>query len=216
VKLRTRDCVERAERLVEQNDIGSRGNTTGQRNSLALPARKLVRESSGELLSAKTDQIHGCARRVMRIGHPAHCWYQLHISGNTPMRQQTTVLLYIPDSSAQLNRISAAHVGIAHEHVPGVWFDKAVEAPEQCCLAGSTLADQSYSAARRYVDSYFAECRHVAEVMRYTNCGKFSRQQSSGSAGLQHYRLAVDNTRFIADHSLSTTLWQAESRTWLR
>src|SRR6185295_8057760 len=67
LQIRSRDRVERAERLVEENHSRFRGDTPGKGDALPLAARKLVRKTGAKLRRWESDQLERFARSIVRI-----------------------------------------------------------------------------------------------------------------------------------------------------
>jgi hypothetical protein len=110
--------------------------------------------------------------------------------------KQSTVLLYVADPAAQTNGLGTTDIDVADEHLPRVWLDELVEAPQQGRLPRSALTNERESGTGGDIDAHTGERSGAPEMMSYLARGKSSRQRSSGSRWLQHYRPTADITRF--------------------
>src|ERR1051326_3411148 len=87
LKLRASDCVERAERLVEQYERRLRGESACARHALPLSTRKLARPTLPECLRIEPDQRQRHAGAVSGAIVADETEHQLDVSQHAPMRK---------------------------------------------------------------------------------------------------------------------------------
>ena len=92
--------VERAERLVHQQDLRVLGQRPGQRDPLPHAARQLVRPLVGEAAQVHQVQQVGGAAPPLGLGHPARAQRQLHVPGRGQPREQGRLLEHERDPLA--------------------------------------------------------------------------------------------------------------------
>jgi hypothetical protein len=107
LQFRARDRVERAERLVHQENGGIGGQRAGHSNTLALPSGKFARTSMRKFPRVESHKPqHFLYARSGAGGVPFfETGHQAHVLGYGEMGEKTGVLNHIPDSAAQLDRI---------------------------------------------------------------------------------------------------------------
>jgi hypothetical protein len=85
LKLRTRDRIERSERLVEENHARMRSHAPRERHALALATRQLVRKSRSELGRRKSDKIERPPSGVGWVRHMLKSGNERDVAEHTPV-----------------------------------------------------------------------------------------------------------------------------------
>jgi len=129
-------CVERRERLVEQQHRWFRRKRAGERDTLALPSRELVDTPPGELTDAHHLEQAGDAARGLLARHASHLEPVAHISRDVHVRKQRVGLEHHADV-ATLDR-KPRHIALVEQHPPArVWLGEAGDDPQRGGLAAT-------------------------------------------------------------------------------
>ena len=146
VQLPLGDGIERAERLVHQQQRRIRGEGAGEADALALAAGQFVGPAAaihGRLESDQRQQLvdaSGDARR-----RPAkQLRDQRNVVGDGEVREQAGVLNHVTGPPAQDDRIPLANLTIFDEHSTRIRFDQAIDQSQEGGLAGAAAADQRH------------------------------------------------------------------------
>ena len=84
--------IERAERLVKQQDGRSLGERAGERHALGLPTRQLPREAVAILGQAHQLEVFGHAPADLAIRQALHAEAERDVVGDGHMREERVVL----------------------------------------------------------------------------------------------------------------------------
>src|SRR5690606_22621349 len=114
--LRTRDGIQRAERLIHEKHSGPGGDGASERRALPLPSGELIGEPLAEPLRRQPDQRKGGSRRLDSIRPTEKGGHQHHVAKHTPVREQTALLLYVSGASAKLLYRQPCYVDSANPH----------------------------------------------------------------------------------------------------
>jgi len=85
------------------------------------------------------------------------------------------VLLHITHAAPQRDWILCADVFVADEYLTALRINKAIEAAQQCRLAGAAFSHESCCRARRDVDADAIERDNVAETVGYVTRSESTR-----------------------------------------
>src|SRR5580692_4491813 len=120
--LRSSDRIERAERLIENQNRRISRKCTRYSNALSLTARKLARISRLQIFTQPDNRKqfkHSCfdarARPVLDLRN------QPNIAFNGEVRKQTTILNDIPNASPQPNRVPFTSPNSVYAHFASSW-----------------------------------------------------------------------------------------------
>jgi hypothetical protein len=105
LKIGPRNRVQRAERLVQENDARLGCECPRHCYSLALTARQLSRPAGSEESRLETDQHQRTVGQRCAVRHAAKPRNQLDVAADRPVRQQPTVLLHVAELSSQGDRV---------------------------------------------------------------------------------------------------------------
>ena len=136
--------IQRARRLVEQQDLGIHGQAAGDGHALALPAGKLVRPA--ERLVPQPDQLQQLQRLVvgLLLGHAQQVHGRHHeVLHDELVVEQGVVLEHHAHLLAHFRQVNVrcAHVDAIHDNLARGWRFQAVEAPDEGRLARARRAD---------------------------------------------------------------------------
>src|SRR6266516_49827 len=104
--------IERAERLVHQDDSRPSRQRPRDADALTLPARQLMGKAIPVEGALEPHQIEEFVypRSNLRGRRTLQFWRDPDIAGDADMREQSAALKHIADAAAQLNRVDRAHV----------------------------------------------------------------------------------------------------------
>ena len=145
--------IEAGEGFVEQQQVGSRGQRTGQGHALLLAARELVRQAAFEAGKAEARQQSGHPGLALRP-RPAR-EPEADVSGHREVGEEGEVLE--DEAEAALLRRQAAGIGPAQPHLPGRRGVQAGDHPQQGGLATARGAEQGAEAAARQGEAHVPE-----------------------------------------------------------
>lgn len=140
----TGNRVERAEWFVEQDDSGIGREGSRKSHALSLPTGQFNGIPCSKLLRVKMNE-------VQEHVHPARSLFGLpskqqrdktDVFFNGPMRQQSGVLLHVPDVTTKIDRIFGSYRFAVHVNLTRTGMSQPVEHPEQGCFAGPAFPDQ--------------------------------------------------------------------------
>ena len=133
---------------------------------MALTARQLAWPAAAEDRGIEPDETESfvSARRHVR-GFLAKTQYELDVAPDGPVRQETAILWYVSDSTAQGDQIGHGEIGRFHEHLTRVGPNESVEAPEQRRLARATLTHERNALAGLDVEAQVIERDRLAETL---------------------------------------------------
>jgi hypothetical protein len=160
-----RDRIQCAERLVEQNHLRPRRNTPRQRNTLTLPARQLVWKTIAKLSRRQANELESLTHARIDIFFAAQSRHQRHVPRHSPVRNQSAMLLRVPDSATQLDLILLTNVPISNEDITFDRLDEPIEATQQRRLARPTLSNQCGCSARWHLQTHVIESDDVTKSM---------------------------------------------------
>ena len=121
------DRVERAERLVEQHDVGLRGERARHGDALALAARQLARPAIAEVAPARARPAGAPARpRRPARASPRSQGTSATLRRTRQCGQQSAVLRHVPDPAAQGDRIERRGV-LRRPPAPGPRRDRPAD-----------------------------------------------------------------------------------------
>jgi len=163
LEIGARDCVERTEGLIQQDDAWSRRNASSQSHALTLAARQFMREPRTKRPRGKSHELQCVPRRIVSVAHLLERRNEGDISQYSPVGQEATVLLDVAHLSSQRNRRLGTNIRIADSHFAALRLHESIEAAQQCGFAGPTLSDQRDRFARRNVDVDIIERDHAPE-----------------------------------------------------
>src|SRR5687767_5330927 len=89
--------VERAERLVEQNDVWAGSESSGHRHPLTLTPRQLPGPAVGKDRRVESHQLECPVRQAVRVLHSAEPGNQRDVAADLPMREQPAILWDVAD-----------------------------------------------------------------------------------------------------------------------
>lgn len=170
----TGNCVERAKGFIEQDDpgIGREGSRKG--HALSLPTGEFNRITRLKLVRIKMNEVQ---ERV----HPARSpfrfpseqqWHEADVFFDGPMRQQSGVLLYVPDMATKIYGVFDSYRFAMNANLSRIGLRQPVEHPEQGRFAGPAFPDQDQGFAFNHFEvdvledsNVRAEClAHVADT----------------------------------------------------
>ena len=183
LEFRSRDGVERSERLIEQNHAGPGGDAPRQCHALSLTTGKLVGKTRSELSRWKSNKLQRAPSSVGRIRHVLKRWYERDVAQHSPVRKEPAVLLHVSDSATQQHRRLRANVLTADHYLPSLRLNEAIEAAKERRLSGSAFADERGCTPRGNVDAHVIEGNKVAEAMRDVSCGERNRHGLKSDSG---------------------------------
>jgi hypothetical protein len=165
-QLVARDGVEGTERFIEQHERLTGGQRARDRDALSLATGQLMRKARRELRGRQTAAGHRLVGSLARIGVPRQDGDQRHIPVHRPVRQQTTGLWHVADTTAQRDRLECGHVGPIDEDAPRGRLDGPVEGAQERRLARSALPHDGEQCAGGHRNRYVAKGGHGAVPVR--------------------------------------------------
>lgn len=154
LEIRSRNRVEGAEWLVEEQQRGRSGESARDRNALSLPSGERSRPAVAEDGRLEADHPK---RFVPPLSDPRRrtlqSQYELDVPRDGPVRQETTVLRHVSDPAAQRDQVCRRQVVRLDEDSAGIGPDESVEAPKQGGLAGTALANEGHALANSDVQA---------------------------------------------------------------
>ena len=150
LQLPARDRVERAERLVHQQDGRIDGERARDAHALALAAGELVRPAVRIGGRIESDQIEEFAHpRLHAIVRPAfEPGHDTDVAGDRQVGKEADVLDHVPGAAAQPDRVPFPGVAALHAHGTGIRHEQPVDELEDGGLAGAAGADEREDLAR--------------------------------------------------------------------
>ena len=144
VQLCTRERIERAERLVHQQDRRIDRQRPRDPDPLALPARQLVRPAFRHRERAKPHEIQELIDPRRRpLGRPSfQARHDADIPGDVEMWKQTHLLQDETDASSQPDRFPLARVTPFDEHGASVGQQQAIDEFQERGFSGAAAADE--------------------------------------------------------------------------
>jgi len=165
LKIGARDCVERAERLIEQHNARPRGDAPGESHTLALATGQFMREPRAERRCGKSHQLQCVPRCISGVAHSLQHRNEGDIPQYPPVGQEAAVLLHVAYLSSKQNRELSTSILLPNSHLTMFRLDQAIEAAKKCGFARPTLSDEGYGFSSRNVDADIVERDHVPESM---------------------------------------------------
>ena len=141
-----RHRVERAERLVEQQQLRPRRQRAGDGDALPLPTRQRVGHACRDRLR-QCDEVE--QPRDVGGARAGDAWSDADILGDGHVREQADALEDIADPPAQRGCGAGGDVLPVQQHLAGRRLDQPVDRLEQRRLARSRRADERNEAAGR-------------------------------------------------------------------
>lgn len=140
----TGDGIERAEWFIEQDDPGVGGEGPRKGHALSLSAGQFNGIPRAKLLRVKMNEVQERMHSARSLfGLPSkQQGYETDVRFNGPMRQQSGVLLHVPDAATQINGILDSYRFAVNANFTRTGMSQAVEHPEQGCFAGPAFPDQ--------------------------------------------------------------------------
>ena len=183
----TGNRVERAEGFIEQDDagIGSEGSRKG--HALALPAGQFNGITRAKPLRV---EMHEVQERVhparSPFGFPAEQQrHEADVLFDGPMRQQSGVLLHVPDAAPEIDGIFDSYRFTMNVNLSRTGISQPVEHPEQGRFAGPAFPDQ---------DQGFTFNHFEIDVLEDSNTvAEFLAHVADTQDGLVHRSLQLPN-----------------------
>ena len=138
-QLMAQRCVERGERLIEQQELGIARKGAGEGHALTLPARELVRTAVGQLDQPESLEPERC---------PTGCRARAHreLLPDGAVREQAWLLGDVTNGTLRRRRLELAPT---HRHPGGRLRAEARQAPQRRRLARPRGAEQGRAPTRR-------------------------------------------------------------------
>jgi len=139
--LRSSKWIERAERLVHQQNSWLRRKGPRQPDSLTLATRKLMRVAPSERRRIQANELEQLTRAACALSHRmALCLENnSNIALHGEVRKQPRLLNDVTHPPAQRDDVSLR--GSRHKHLAAGGLDYAIDSAEQSCLPRSASAD---------------------------------------------------------------------------
>ena len=143
LQLGAHDRVDRAERLVHQQDVRVDRESPSDADALLLAARELAGVPVGER-AVESDRVEQLERVLVRLalGRAAEERHGGDVVDHAAVRQQAGVLHDVADAAAQLHRVARRDIRAVDEHLAARRVDHAVDHAEQGGLARAGRADE--------------------------------------------------------------------------
>src|SRR4051812_41237464 len=122
------DRIQRSERLVQQNDLGTRRQRSRHTDSLTLSAGKLMGKAVRKRLRFQTDQFEHVPRTLLLfvflpIQQPQ---YERDVLGDIEMREQPAFLQNITDMPTEFDRVPFRCSFTVHQDLALCRFDQSI------------------------------------------------------------------------------------------
>ena len=146
LQLAARDRVERAERLVHQQDRRIRGEGARDADALALSARQLIGPARGVVVVREPDQPEQFADArahalVLPAFEPRH---HGDVVGDGQVRKEPDVLNDVAHGPSQADHIPFARVSALHAHLARLGQQQSIDQLEDRGLAGAARPDERH------------------------------------------------------------------------
>ena len=166
-------AVERAERLVEQQQPRIEDDGAGERHALLLAARELARQAL--LVAREFDQRQRLGRpaRDLRLGDVPHLQRKRHVALHREMGKQRVVLEHHADVAPGRRQGGDFHAVDLHRS--RVRPLEAGHDFQERRLARAAGAEDGQEFARRHLQRHAIECRHLAEPLGRSVDPEFGR-----------------------------------------
>lgn len=143
--------IERAERLVHQNDFRIGRQRPRHPDALALTSGQLMRKAVPVLRAVEPHQIDQFIdprgnRRIVRAEQTRR---DADVLSYGHVRKQPAALEHVTDAPAQRDRIAVSGILAVHAHRAAVRFDQPVDQPQQGGFARARTADDGEEFALR-------------------------------------------------------------------
>ena len=150
LQLHTRHRIQRAKRLVHQEDRRIDGERAGHAHALALAARELRGPARGEGGRGKVDQFEQRVRaRASAVGGPSlQARHQADVFLDGHVRKQADVLEHVADAAPQPDAVPLAGVAILHPNGSGGRQDQAIHQLQDGALSGAAASDEDHDFPR--------------------------------------------------------------------
>ena len=150
-------CVERPERLVEQQHLGAVGERAGQRHPLLLAARELARHAPAE--AGEADELEQLVAPPPALGlaGAAHAQRELDVLGDGHLAEEGVALEDEADAAPLRRR--AGHVAAVEQHAPAVGVGEARDHAQQRALAAAAGAQHDAELALRHLERHVVHDR---------------------------------------------------------
>ncbi|MPM75710.1 hypothetical protein SDC9_122704 [bioreactor metagenome] len=148
------DRIDRAERLVHQQDVGVGGQCPGHPDPLPLPTGQLRGVATRQGAGIETDQLEQLVGPAVRRT-PVGALQQRDgrdIVGDGAVRQQAGALHHVPDPAPQGHRVEVGDVVVVDPHAPAGRVDHPVHHPQQGGLAATGRAQQHRDVVRGHLE----------------------------------------------------------------
>ncbi len=144
VQLAARDGIERAERLVHQQNRRIRRERARHADALALAARQLLRPARGEVIDAEADERQQLAdaRRDTRLVPCEEARHDGDVVVNGQVRKERDVLQHVADVAPEIEWVPGGHRTPADDHLAGIGHEQPVDQLEDGALAGAAAAHE--------------------------------------------------------------------------
>ena len=163
--------VEGRERLVHQQDLGVRGERTGEPDPLLHPARQLAREAV--LVSVEVDEAEAALGDLpaLRLRLALHLQGEGDVVAHRAVRKQRHVLEHHADvGGAQPSEIAFAereHVPAEHVDAPGGRLDQPVDMAHHGRLARAGQPHDAEDLSARYLERAVRDTHHASEPLEH-------------------------------------------------
>ena len=136
--------VDRAERLVHEQDRRITAERAGHAHPLALAAREFVGKAAAVLRGLEPDELEqlldaGVDPLLVPAEQARHGG---HVVAHPAVWEQATLLNDVADAAAQLDRVELEDVGVVDEDPPTRRLDEAVDHAQRRGLPAARRADQ--------------------------------------------------------------------------
>ncbi len=172
--LRACQRIERAERLIHQQDVLACGQRPRQSDSLPLPARQFMRHPPRKI---RRIQPHHFKQHVRTFGNRRarsafNLQHQPDVALHRKVREEPGLLDHIADRTAQRDDLLLEDRAPTHQHIAAADAMHAVDRSQQCRLPGSALPQQRHGGAHRHLQRHIVQQRaaiwqtvaHIAEL----------------------------------------------------